>query len=107
MEVPTVFQLTVLYGHPEDPAAFDKHYSEVHIPLAKKIPGVERYSVSHPAPGPDGAKPDYHLVAVLEWADADAFAAGMGSPEAEAAVGDVPNFASGGATMLTGESNVV
>jgi hypothetical protein len=25
----------VLYDTPEDPAVFDKHYSEVHIPLAK------------------------------------------------------------------------
>jgi len=26
----------VLYDPPEDPAAFDKHYTEVHIPLAKQ-----------------------------------------------------------------------
>jgi hypothetical protein len=25
----------VLYDTPEDPEVFDKHYSEVHIPLAK------------------------------------------------------------------------
>ena len=30
----------VLYDTPEDPAVFDKHYSEVRIPLAKHFPGA-------------------------------------------------------------------
>lgn len=97
-----MYQLTVLYGHPEDPAAFDKYYAETHIPLAKKIPGVERYTVSNPGPGADGSAPAYHLVAVLEFADEAAVGASMSGPEGAAAVADVPNFASGGATMLTG-----
>ncbi len=28
-------RLTVLCGHPRDPAAFDRYYHEVHIPIAK------------------------------------------------------------------------
>ncbi|HEX5508093.1 MAG TPA: EthD family reductase, partial [Pseudolabrys sp.] len=38
--------LVVLYKNPKDTAAFDKHYSERHIPLAKKIPGVKKYEIS-------------------------------------------------------------
>ena len=34
-----MMRLTVLYGHPDDPAAFDKYYEEVHLPLAKKMQG--------------------------------------------------------------------
>ena len=30
-------RLTVLYGHPDNPAEFDRYYQDVHIPLAKKI----------------------------------------------------------------------
>jgi uncharacterized protein (TIGR02118 family) len=99
-----MFQLTALYDHPEDAAAFDKHYAEVHAPLAKKIPGVQRFTICHPAPGPDGARPAYHLVAVLEFADEAAFGAGMGGPEGQAAVDDLPNFAGAGVTLLTGPS---
>ncbi len=33
-------QVVVMYKTPKDTAAFDKHYSEIHIPLAKKIPGL-------------------------------------------------------------------
>jgi uncharacterized protein (TIGR02118 family) len=32
-------RLVVLYKTPRDAAAFDKHYFDRHVPLAKKIPG--------------------------------------------------------------------
>ena len=32
-------RMTVIYRTPADAAAFDKHYFETHVPLAKKIPG--------------------------------------------------------------------
>ena len=38
--------LVVMYKTPKDAAAFDKHYSETHIPLAKKIPGLKKYEIS-------------------------------------------------------------
>nr|WP_307799507.1 EthD family reductase [Pseudonocardia alni] len=31
--------LTVAYGHPSDPAAFDDHYAATHSPLARSVPG--------------------------------------------------------------------
>lgn len=100
-----MFQLTVLYNHPDDPAAFDKHYDEVHTPLAKKLPGLQRLTVSRPVAGPDGAQPAYYLVAVLEFADAAAFQAGMGSEEGQATSADLGNFAGAGVTLLTGPSD--
>jgi aconitate hydratase len=38
-----VVKLTVLYGNPEDPAAFDDYYQETHVPLAERIPNVQRF----------------------------------------------------------------
>lgn len=102
-----MFQLTALYNHPEDPAAFDRHYDNTHAPLGRKIPGLQRFTVSRPAPGPDGAQPAYHLVAVLEFADAAAFESGMGSAEGQAAVADLDNFAGAGVTLLTGRSDQI
>jgi uncharacterized protein (TIGR02118 family) len=102
-----VFQLTVLYNHPEDATAFDKHYDEVHAPLATKLPGLQRYTVSRPTPDADGNPPAYHLVAVLEFGSQADFAAGMGGPEGQAAVADLANFAGAGTTMLTGEGAVL
>ena len=36
-----------LYETPTEPEAFDRHYREVHIPLARQLPGLRRYA----APG--------------------------------------------------------
>lgn len=96
------YQLTVVYHHPTDPAAFDAHYESAHAPLAQKIPGVRSYTSVKPGPGPEG-DPAEHLLAMLVFDDQAAFEQGMGSPEGQAAVADVGNFATGGATMLTGE----
>jgi uncharacterized protein (TIGR02118 family) len=35
-----------VYGTPADPAAFDRHYREVHIPLLRQLPGLRRFTVS-------------------------------------------------------------
>jgi uncharacterized protein (TIGR02118 family) len=100
-----VFQVTALYNQPEDAEAFDKYYDSVHAPLAKTFPGLQRFTVCHPAPDQDGNPPAYHLIAVLEFADAAAFGAAVGSPEGEAIMADVPKFAGAGVTLLTGESH--
>jgi uncharacterized protein (TIGR02118 family) len=81
--------LTVCYGHPTDPAAFDAHYTSTHAPLAEKIPGMTSFTYRHTA-SLDGTQPPYYLIAELSWR----------SPEAQAATADVPNFATGGVTMF-------
>ena len=39
--------LTVCYGHPTDPAAFDAYYTSTHAPLAEKIPGMTSFTHRH------------------------------------------------------------
>jgi uncharacterized protein (TIGR02118 family) len=97
-----VFQLTALYSHPEDPAAFDKHYREVHAPLAGKFQGLKSFTMNWPAPGPDGARPTYHLIATLLWDTAEECQAALAGPEGQAAVADLANFAGAGVDILTG-----
>jgi uncharacterized protein (TIGR02118 family) len=38
--------MIAIYKTPKDIEAFDKHYFEVHIPLAKKLPGLIKYDVT-------------------------------------------------------------
>jgi uncharacterized protein (TIGR02118 family) len=95
-----VHRLIVQYGQPTDPAAFDKHYREVHAGLAQAIPGVVRFDVGHPQPL-DPSSPAPYLIAQLDFESAEAFAAGMGSEAGQAAGADVGNFATGGATMAS------
>jgi uncharacterized protein (TIGR02118 family) len=99
-------QLLVLYKTPKDTAAFDKHYAETHIPLAKKVPGLRKYEISQGAvSGP--ASTGVYLVATLTFDSLAALQAGLGSPEGQAAAGDVPNFASGGADLLMFDTKTV
>ncbi len=65
-----MIRFTVLYPEPTDVAAFERHYTEVHIPLAKQLPGLRRYSVGRNVK-PIRGEQAYHLVAELEWDDMD------------------------------------
>ena len=89
-------RMLVLYNHPEDPAAFDRHYNEIHIPLAKQIPRLVRYTVSRNL----SKDAPYYLVAELDWEDMDAFRAAVSSPIAAESAADVKKFATGGSSTL-------
>jgi len=93
-------QVLVLYKTPTDPAAFDKYYAQTHIPIAKKIPGLRKYEVSTGAVATPAGPSGIHLVATLTFDSMAAIQAGLGSAEGQAAAGDLPNFASGGAELL-------
>jgi len=93
-------ELVVLYKTPKDTAAFDKHYAETHIPLAKKLPGLKKYAVSKGPVGSPAGPSGIHLVAILTFNSVADIQAAFGSAEGKAAAGDVPKFASGGADLL-------
>ncbi len=85
----------VLYDTPPDPEAFDRHYHEVHIPLAKKLQGLRRYTISRNVAPIRGGKP-YYLIAELDWDDMAALQQAFQSPEGRATAADVPKLASQG-----------
>jgi uncharacterized protein (TIGR02118 family) len=93
-------QVIVLYKTPKDTAAFDKHYSDIHIPLAKKIPGLRKYELSKGTVATPTGPSGFHLIAVLTFDNMAAVQAGFGSAEGKAAGADVAKFATGGADML-------
>lgn len=93
-------QLVVTYKTPKDPAAFDKYYAETHIGLAKKIPGLKKYQINQGPITPLAGGADAYLVAILTFDSVAAIQAGLASPEGQAAAGDLPKFASGGADLI-------
>ena len=95
-------RLIVLYHTPTDPEAFDRHYRQTHIRLAQQLPGLRQYTISRGLVALQGESP-YHLVAELDFDDRTALDAALGSQEGQVAVGDLANFATGGATVLTCE----
>ena len=92
--------VVVMYKTPKDTAAFDKHYSEIHVPIAKKLPGLRKYELSRgPVATPAGPS-GFHLIATLYFDSMAAVQAAFGSPEGKAAAADVQKFATGGADMI-------
>lgn len=96
-------RLLVLYGHPKDPEAFDRYYAEIHIPLAKRMQGFKKWTIGKVLGTPDGKPSDYYYIADLYAESREAIEAVLATPEGQAAVRDVPNYASGGVTFLYSE----
>jgi uncharacterized protein (TIGR02118 family) len=101
-----MFKLTVLYNHPTDPAAFEKYYREVHIPMAAKVPHVLRCELTKFEPGPDGSKPAFYRTAEFHFATAEHRLTALTSPEGQAAAADLAHFADGGAHFLLGQAQI-
>jgi len=76
--------------------AFDKYYNEIHIPLAKQLPGLVRYTISRNL----AANAQYYLIAELDWADMASAQAALRSPVGAACTADVAKFATTGAPSL-------
>ena len=80
-------RLIVVWQRPVDTEAFDRHYFGVHVPLAKKLPGLRKYEVSKgPIVALNGAK-DPYLISILHFDDLaslkTAFASDIGRACAE------------------------
>ena len=92
-------KLLVTYNEPKDPAHFRKYYVETHLPLAAKLPGVKSscYSFDAKPLGPGKAP---FCIFEAEFADEAALMNALQSKEGQAVAGDVPNYASGGVSMV-------
>jgi uncharacterized protein (TIGR02118 family) len=75
-----------VYETPADPKAFDQHYREVHIPLASRLPGLRRYTVSYDMTALRGEA--CYMVAELEWVTLDDLRAAFASPVGRATAAD-------------------
>ncbi len=100
-------RLTILYGHPTDPAEFDRYYYDVHLPIAGAMKNLRGWTIGKLAPSNPGEQVPYYMIVTMladTRADLDAI---LASPEGRAAAADVPNFASGGATFMYDEVEVI
>jgi uncharacterized protein (TIGR02118 family) len=97
-------KLVVLYGPPQDTAAFDAHYAGTHAPLVDKVPGLRRFEHGQIIAAVDGSPAPYYYMAELYFDTPDALTAGLDSAEGQAAGEDVANLAGGGVTMLVAEN---
>jgi uncharacterized protein (TIGR02118 family) len=94
-----VHRVLVLYLPPKDPQASREYFENTHIPLAAKMPGQRSMRYSFEVAAADGESP-YFGVMEAEFDDVEALGAAMASPEGQAVVADIPNYATGGRRRL-------
>ena len=96
-------KITVLYGQPKSPEDFEKYYAQTHLPIAGKIKGVSRIELSKVAQAPGEPAPAFYRIAELYFRSKAQMDKVMATPAAKNTVADLPNFATGGFTVLVSE----
>jgi len=92
-------RLIVLYSPPEDPAAFDAHYRDVHTPIVRRYPGLRDMRLTRPS-GVAGREPAFYLVAEMAFDSRADLEAALASDAGRESGLDLRNFAGAGLTML-------
>ncbi len=102
-----MIRLTVLYGHPDDPQEFDRYYRDVHIPIAKKMQGLKGWTIGKCQSATAGEPAAYYMIVGLYADSRSDMEAILETAEGRATIADVANFATGGATFLYDEEEVL
>jgi len=93
-------RLLVIYNEPKDHAHFKKYYVETHLPLvANKMAGVKKASYSFDVK-PMGPGKAPFCVFEADFESEAAMMNAFSSKEGQEVAADVPNYASGGVTMV-------
>jgi uncharacterized protein (TIGR02118 family) len=79
-------KVVMMFRNPKDAAAFDQHYFDTYVPLAKMLPGLRKYEIVQ---GPEAIENDeFHLVATFHFDSAAAASWALESPQGLAAEAD-------------------
>ncbi|MFC7391725.1 EthD family reductase [Scopulibacillus cellulosilyticus] len=95
-------KLIALYKQPKDKEAFDEHYKNVHTPITKKIPGLQKMEVTKITGSPMGDS-EYYLLCEMYYESHEAMKKALKTDEAKASGKDVMSFAGDIVTMMIGE----
>lgn len=96
-----------LYHRPEDPAAFERYYREVHLPIVRQIPGWTDLRVYRDARATRGDHPAIYLVDEVVFSSRADLERALYSEAAKLGTRDMQNFARAGFTTLIVEETQV
>ena len=81
-------RMIVIYKTPIDKDAFDRHYFDVHIPLAKKLPGLIKYDISKSPIMSTTGNDEAYLIGTLHFDSLDDIKKAFASPQGKACAAD-------------------
>lgn len=103
--------LTAIYRAPENKEEFDKHYREIHTPLAAKMEGLRKMEVTWVekmlTPGNDTLAAAPHLVCTMYFDNAEALNDSMKQPNSRTAGKDLMSFAGPLVSMIIGRTEEI
>jgi uncharacterized protein (TIGR02118 family) len=102
-----MIRIVALHNPPVELSSYDDYYVNVHMPLVQRVPGVRNIRFGRVLRGADGGPPPYFLISDVYFDDEDALEHALQSPEMAAAFADVPNFATGGVSIMICEAEDV
>jgi uncharacterized protein (TIGR02118 family) len=97
-----VVRLVALYSQPEDPAAFDAHYRDVHAPIVNRYPNLVSMRLTK-ADGVGGRPAAYYLMAEMSFASRADLDDALASDAGRESGRDLRNFAQAGVTLFVAD----
>jgi uncharacterized protein (TIGR02118 family) len=94
-----VVRLIALYSQPEDPAAFDAHYRDVHAPIVRSYPNLVSVRLTR-ADGIGGRPAAFYLMAEMSFASRADLDAALASEPGRESGRDLRNFAQAGVALF-------
>jgi uncharacterized protein (TIGR02118 family) len=88
-----------LFNPPDDPAAFDAHYRDVHTPIVRRYPGLRDLRLTRPDGVAGRPSPVYLMAEAIFDSRADLDAALASDPGIESGR-DLRNFAGAGVSLF-------
>lgn len=95
-----MIRVLALHNEPVDASSYDDYYVNVHLPIVQRIPGVRNIRYGRVLRAADGGSSPYFLISDVYFDDEAALQQAIESPEMREAFADVPNFATGGVTIM-------
>ena len=102
----TVHRMTILYGTPADPEAFDRYYRDVHVPIATAMTELTAWRL-HWLDADAEAASGLHLIADLVTETPEDMKRMLESEAGKASSADLDNFVTGTVTFLEGPEQVL
>jgi uncharacterized protein (TIGR02118 family) len=95
-------RLIALYSQPEDPAAFEAHYRDVHDPIVRRYPGIRDVRLTR-ADGVGGRPAPFYLMAEMIFDSRADLDAALASEPARESARDLRNFAGAGVSLFVAD----
>jgi uncharacterized protein (TIGR02118 family) len=99
-----VVRLVALYSQPDDPAAFDAHYRDVHAPIVGRYPNLRGVRLTK-ADGVGGRPAPFYLVAEMSFDSRDDLYEALASDSGRESRHDLSTFAQAGVTLLIADDD--